>query len=139
MLQDTDFFDKLPELSNVGGDVHAEVEWSESPSPDERYQIKMRWTFRGKTVGGASYVIEPILGTDEFRLYWITLEFVDDWQNKGLYKTLVRNYAGVVNEYGITEIIAQPLDMEAERRLASMGFAWRGNFFSLDLTHPVAE
>lgn len=137
MLQDTDLFDKLLELSNVGGDVHAELTWSESVSPDERYDVSILWRYRSDTVGLANYVIEPVLNTDgEYRLYWIALQFNDDWQDKGLYTTLVNQYR-VLPQYGIKTIAATPWTKEAETRLASQGFEWVDHEFILDLTKAV--
>lgn len=136
MLQDTDLFDKLPELSNVGGDVHATVEWTESVSPDERYEVLVSWRFRGELVGAAKYVIEPVFGTEAFKLYWVHLEFKEEWQDKGLYSTLVKNYR-LLPTYGINTIVASPSNKEAERRLASAGFGWVGPEFVLDLTEPA--
>lgn len=136
MLQDTDLFDKLPELSNVGGDVHATVQWTESVSPDERYEITLIWRFRGKIVGDGWYVIEPIVNSDKFRLYWVNLRFIEEWQDKGLYTTLVKNLR-TLPAYGINTIAATPADKDAEARLASQGFRWIGHEFVLDLTEPV--
>lgn len=132
MLQDTDLFERLADLSNVGGDVSCSVEWAESPSPDERYDVNLTWAYRHKTVGTGHYIIEPKFNSDEFRLFWVHLEFIEDWQDKGLYTTLVKSYAALP-AYGITEVVATPWDKEAERRLSSEGFAWVGHEFVLDL------
>jgi hypothetical protein len=137
MLQDTDFFDKLAQFSTVGEDVPVTIEWEESPSADERYSITMQWRFRKEKVGEAYYVIEPIFGTDELRLFWINLEFIEDWQDKGLYSTLVKNYKADLPRYGITEVVTVLGTKESERRLASQGFAWVGDQFVLDLTAPA--
>lgn len=123
-------------MSDVGGDVHASLTWSESVSPDERYDVLIEWRFRGDLVGSGHYVIEPVLNTDDYRLYWIALSFIDDWQDKGLYTTLVGRYR-MLAQYGIKTISATPLDKEAERRLASQGFEWVEHEFVLDLTKPV--
>lgn len=130
MLQDTDFFEKLEVKSSLG-DVLAHVEWSESVSPDERYDVHIDWRFRGKLVGNGNYVIEPVVGTDKFRLYWIALQFAPEWQAKGLYTELVKLYANFMPIYDIAGVAATPWDKDAERRLASQGFAWDGHDFYL--------
>lgn len=132
MLQDTDFFKRFEALSTLG-DVHAQVEWEESPSPDERYQVIITWRFRSKRVGEASIVIEPVLGTDEFRLFWVWLSWEEDWRDKGLYSELLKSYVGELPTYGVTSIVASPRDKQAETILASQGFEWVGHEFVADL------
>lgn len=136
MLQDTDFFTKLEQWSTLG-DVLPEVVWVESASPDERYEVAILWRFRGQAVGKASFVIEPILGSDDFRLFWIDLQFASDWQGKGLFTTIVETYATHMLSYGVVETVATPMDHEAERRLATQGFEWRGPQFVLDFLKVV--
>jgi hypothetical protein len=128
---DLELFDKLPEWLTIG-DVLAYVEWSESPTPDERYDVKVEWKFRGEPVGEASIIIEPIFETDEFRFFWRGLRFIDEWQKKGLYSEIVKQLPPKALKYGIVETVAAPWDKEAERRLASQGFEWRGFEFVLD-------
>lgn len=135
MLQDTDFFDKLAKFSEVGADVLCVVEHQESVSPDERYDVNLTWKFRGSVMGRSKYIIEPI--GDEYQLFWLHLEFVQEWQNKGLYTTLVKNYSVSLPPYGIVRVVAMPEDKEAESRLASQGFAWVGHEFALDLRKPI--
>ncbi len=131
MLQDTDLFTQLEKWLTIG-DVLPTVKWEEAPSPDERYTVGVTWKFRSERVGEATFIIEPVFGTDDFRLFWLHLAFKDDWQNKGLYSTIVEQMSKPLLRYGIIETVANPTDKEAERRLASQGFAWVGNAFTLD-------
>lgn len=130
MLKDTDFFDKLEQWVTIG-DVLPTVTWQEAVGPDERYEVHIVWKFRDKQVGIADIIIEPLLD-DTFRFYWVYLSFADEWQNKGLYSTLIEQLPPNLLKYGIVEIVATPQDKEAERRLASKGFQWRGPLFVLD-------
>jgi hypothetical protein len=138
MLQDTDFFDKLAQWSTLG-DVHAHVEWAESPSPDERYDVTVTWRYRSSKVGEGRYVIEPVVGTDEYRLFWTSLAFIDEWQAKGLYTELVKLYASYMPAYHIAGVATVPWDKEAERRLASQGFEWVDHDFYLAFAESHTE
>jgi RimJ/RimL family protein N-acetyltransferase len=135
MLLDTDLFDNLAEWVTMG-DVHATVNWYETPSQDERYTIRIDWRYQSKIVGYANIIIEPIFGTDEFRLLWEDLRWVEDWQGKGLYTELVQTMFAHMPRYGIVEIVAAPADPQAERILASRGFEWCDYKFALDLRAP---
>jgi hypothetical protein len=132
MLQDTDFFEKLEAWLTLG-DVLPGVDWSESPSPDERYNVLVEWRFRGRVVGNAQFVIEPVFDSDHYRLFWIGLRFIEEWQQKGLYTEIVKSLSNPLPSYNVVEVVAAPWDKEAERRLASQGFEWRDNRFVLDL------
>lgn len=136
MLQDTDFFNKLPEWSSFG-DVRAHVEWEESPSPDERYTIKIEWRFRSEYVGRAQIIIEPI--EDEFQLVWVNIEFVDKWQGKGLYTEYLKAWIDHGPKYGVVAMVGPPLNKRAETIYRASGFEWteRGEF-RLDLTSQKA-
>jgi hypothetical protein len=132
MLQDTDFFTQLERWSTLG-DVLPSVHWVESVSPDERYEIAIEWKFRSKTVGTAYFIIEPIIeDPGHFRLYWVSLQFTEDWQAKGLYTTIVNSFSPNMLRYGVIECVATPTDKIAEARLAAGGFEWRGQSFVLD-------
>lgn len=136
MLQDSDFFDKLPEWMNIGEDVRIDLRWEESPSPDERYAVSATWQYQGEQIGDAQYVIEPIFGTDEFRLWWVSLRFDEAHQRQGYYTRLMDTFVTHMPVYGITEIVAVPWDKDSEKALASRGFKWRGNVFVADLVAP---
>lgn len=131
-MLDTALFDNLAEWVTMG-DVSATVDWYETPSADERYTIRIDWRYQSKVVGYANIIIEPIFGSDEFRLLWEDLRWVADWQGKGLYTELVQTMFAHMPSYGIMEIVAAPVDPQAERILASRGFAWTDNMFKLDL------
>jgi hypothetical protein len=132
MLQDTDFFTNLETPLTIG-DVLPTVVWSESVSPDERYLVTIVWRFRGDKVGEGTFVIEPILDSEQFRVYWVHLGFIEDWQAKGLYSTIVEQLSPYLYSHGIVEVWATPWNKEAEGVLASRGFAWRGPEFVLIL------
>lgn len=137
MLQDTDFFTRLEEWCTLG-DVLPKVAWFESVSPDERYEVLIEWRFRGKSVGTGQFIIEPIIEQPgKFRLYWISLQFVEEWQAKGLYTTIVNVFASNMMRYGVIEVVATPTDKIAEQRLAAGGFEWRGHSFVLDFQKVV--
>lgn len=128
-----DLFKHLEEWTSIG-DVLATVTWREIPGPDERYDVDIVWRFRGDKIGTGHYVILPVFGTDEHRLYWDGLVFVPEWQGKDLYTNLVKSYAERMQPYGIVGVVAAPQDTEAERRLASQGFVWDGTEFVLDFS-----
>lgn len=136
MLQDTDMFDKLEGWLTMG-DVLPTVDWHESVSPDERYEVNVLWRFRNARVGEAQFFIEPILNSDEYRIYWVNLRFIEEWQNKGLYADIVGQLPAGMLPYGVVEVYATPWDKEAERRLAAEGFEWRGTEFVLDFRKVV--
>lgn len=133
MLQDTDFFKQFPGWSSIG-DVHARVEWSESPTPDERYTVFTTWRFRSKIIGSSEIIIEPVLNTDEFRVLWINIEFVSEWRDKGLYSLLVQAYMDNMPAYGVTSFVGAPVDKTAEAIYKATGFEWEGFSFVLRLT-----
>lgn len=131
-MLDTELFDNLAEWVSMG-DVIAQVNWSTKPAQDERYTIRIDWRYQSKIVGYANITIEPIFGTDEFRLLWEDLQWVEDWQRKGLYTELVERMFVHMPRYGIAEIVAAPADAQAEQVLASRGFKWANHNFTLDL------
>lgn len=132
MLQGSPMFDKLDDWLSVS-DVQATTTCAATPSPDERYSLDIVWRFRSKQIGHASVIIEPVFGTDEFRFLWVILEWVEDWQNKGLYSELVEALTDKLPAYGVTSFVAAPRDSTAEAILASAGFEWVDNSFKLDL------
>jgi RimJ/RimL family protein N-acetyltransferase len=134
-MLDTGLFDNFAEWVTMG-DVQATVDWHETPSMDERYTIRIDWRYASKIVGYANIIIEPIFGTDEFRLLWEDLRWVEDWQRKGLYTELVQTMLAHLPRYGIMEIVAAPASPDAERILASRGFKWVAHNFTLDLRAP---
>jgi hypothetical protein len=141
MLHDTDFFDKLPEWTTLGGDVAVTVEWEEAAGPDERYDIALTWHYKRQRLGDARFSIEQRFDPDTqqpfYRVFWQHLEFADNFQDKGFYATLMAGVRANLPRYGISEVQAAPLSKEAERRLITQGFEWRGHEFVVDLTRPV--
>lgn len=137
-MLDPAFFDGLNEWSTLG-DALATSTWSESVSPDERYDVTITWKYRGHEMGKAELTVEPILDTDKYRLFWKGLTLDPEWQNQGVYTNLVDRFATSMPRFGVVEVIATPWDKEAERRLASRGFKWRGNVFVLDFGQVIAE
>lgn len=132
MLKDTDFFTELAKWSTLG-DVHAQVEWREEVSPDERYVVEISWRYRSRLVGSSKIGIHPILNTDEFEVFWVNIEFTDEWRDKNLYSELVKAYMDHMPDYGITRFIGAPSDKTAEGIYKATGFEWTGTAFALDL------
>lgn len=139
MLQDTDFFDKLAEFS-MFGDVHAEVQWEESPSPDERYSVRVEWRFRSEYVGKAEIVIEPVMGEDGFNVFWMNIEFASKWQDKGLYTQYLLGWIANARQYKLLTMGGAPRDKKAEVIYRASGFEWdAAKGFVLDLQGDKAK
>lgn len=139
MLQDTDFFDKLPEWSTFG-DVHATVKWEESPSPDERYSVRVEWTFRSQYVGGADIVIEPVVGEDAYNVLWMNIEFSNEWQDKRLYSQYLLGWIANARRYKLKTMSGAPRDKKAEVIYRASGFEWTEyKGFALDLQGEKAQ
>ena len=131
-MLDHDLFKHLEEWSSLG-DVLATVTWEELPSPDERYSVTLEWRFRSEHVGNGHFIIHPVeLDEKHMRLYWDGLVFTDEWQGKGIYSNLVKQYAPRMLPYGVIGVVTTPWNAEAESRLASQGFEWVGHEFVLD-------
>lgn len=138
MLQDTDFFDKLPEWSSVG-DVQASIKWEESPSPDERYTVSVEFRFRSKLAGWAQFVIEPIFGTDAFNVLWLDIEFTEEWRDKRLYSLWLSKWIEIAPRYNIVQFIGPPRNKTAETIYKASGFEWKPTGLTLDLLGERAQ
>lgn len=139
MLQDTDFFEKLPGWLAIG-DVHVQIQWEESPGLDERYDVGLTYRFRGKAIGHANLIIAPVVGVDEYMINWGSLEFVEEWQDKGLFSQTLAAWVDNGPRYGVTSIMAGPRDKEVEAIFAASGFEWGPRGFVVDLEgEPVRK